>query len=180
MSRTDHMTDIKLYKSPWRAIKLMLLCSIFVVGGYIIVTGTDTPKWIGWFNICFFGLGYPVGLFHLFDRRPQIIINKHGIFDRTTYDKFINWEVIWGAYPISISGEKFICLEVDPNYEPSLKKGKVARTFAKLNKEMGAQELNISLGQVSVDQKRLTEFIIAMTNLQPDHRAEMLNERLLR
>ena len=174
------MPDIKLYKSPWRAIKLMLLCSIFVVGGYFIVIGTDTPKWIGWFNICFFGLGYPVGLFHLFDRRPQIIINKLGIFDRTTYDKFINWEVIWGAYPMSISGEKFICLEVDPTYEPSLKKGKVARTFSKLNKTIGAQELNISLGQVSVDQKRLTNFIIAMTQIRPEHRSHLIRKNILR
>ncbi len=157
----------------------MLLCSIFVVGGYFILTGKDTPKWIGWFNVCFFGLGYPIGLFHLFDRRPQIIINELGIFDRTTYEKFINWEVIWGAYPLTISGEKFICLEVDPNYEPSRKKGKVAMTFSALNKEIGAQELNISLGQVSVDQKKLIEFILAIIKSRPEGRTEMLKQQLL-
>jgi len=174
------VTEIKLYKSPWRAIKLILLCSIFVVGGYFILMDTDSPKWIGWFNICFFGLGYPVGLFHLLDRRPQIIINELGIFDRTTYEKFINWEVIWGAYPIKISGEKFICLEVDPAYEPSRRKGKVAKTLSRINKEIGAQELNISLGQVSVDQMKLVEFILAMINLMPEGRTDLLKQRLLR
>jgi hypothetical protein len=158
----------------------MLLCSIFVVGGYFILTGKDTPKWIGWLNVCFFGLGYPIGLFHLFDRRPQIIINELGIFDRTTYEKFINWEVIWGAYPLKISGEKFICLEVDPNYEPSRKKGKVAMTFSALNKEIGAQELNISLGQVSVNQKKLLEFILAIVKVRPEDRTEILKQKLLR
>jgi hypothetical protein len=157
----------------------MLLCSIFVVGGYFILMGTDIPKWIGWFNVCFFGLGYPIGLFHLFDRRPQIIINELGIFDRTTYQKFINWEVIWGAYPLTISGEKFICLEVDPNYEPSREKGKAAKTVSALNKEIGAQELNISLGQVSVDQKKLLEVILAIIKSRPEDRTEMLKQQLL-
>jgi hypothetical protein len=174
------MADIKLYKSPWRAIKLMALCSIFVVGGYFMVIDEDSMKWIGWFNIFFFGLGYPVGLFHLFDRRPQIIINEVGIFDRTAYEKFINWEVIWGAYVISISGQKFICLKVDPTYEPSRKKGKVAKTLSSFSKEIGAQELNISLGQVSVDPKKLLEFIGVMTSVSPEVRADMLKKRLLR
>jgi len=158
----------------------MLLCSIFVVGGYLMIMDDDALQWIGWFNIFFFGLGYPVGLFHLLDRRPQIIVNEVGIFDRTTYEKFINWEVIWGAYPISISGEKFICLEVDPKYEPSRRKGKVARSISRLNKELGAQELNISLGQVAVDQRKLVEFILAMINLRPEGRTDLLKQRLLR
>jgi hypothetical protein len=174
------VNEIKLYKSPWKAIKLILLCSIFVVGGYLILTSDDSPKWIGWFNIFFFGLGYPVGLFHLLDRRPQIIISTVGIFDRTTYDKFINWEVIWGAYAIKISGEKFICLEVDPNYEPSRKKGKLARTMSTLNKEIGAQELNISLGQVSVDQQKLLGFILTMVQLKPEERPGAIKLRRLR
>ncbi len=173
------MKEIKLYKSPWRAIKLILLCSIFVVGGYFILIDTDSPKWIGWFNICFFGLGYPIGLFHLLDRRPQIIINDLGIFDRTTYEKFINWEVIWGAYPIKISGERFICLEVDPTYEPSRRKGKVGRTLSRLSKGIGAQELNISLGQVSIDNKKLVEFILAMIDAKPEQRSEKLKQRLI-
>src|SRR5688572_20606425 len=100
--------EIKLYKSPWRAVKLINLCSILVFGGIFILSQPDAPKWVGWMSIRFFGLGYPVGLFHLLDRRPQIIINEAGIFDRTTYKYFINWEVIQDAYPINISAQKFV------------------------------------------------------------------------
>lgn len=167
--------DIKLYKSPWRAIKLILLCSIFVVVGIFIVTSADTPKWPGWLNIFFFGLGYPVGLFHLMDRRPQIIINEIGIFDRTTYKDFINWEVIQGFYPTNLYGQKFICLIVDEKYEPSTRKGKFAKSISKLNKEVGAQELNISLGQIKIDEFKLTEFILTMIKHRPEHRREKLN-----
>jgi hypothetical protein len=171
--------DIKLYKSPWRAIKLILLCSIFVIGGLFMLTKTDTPTWVWYLNIGFFGLGYPVGLFHLFDRRPQIIINEIGIFDRTTYKDFINWDVIRDAYPIDISGQKFVCLVVDEKYEPSTKKGKVAKSFSNFSKEIGAQELNISLGQITINEIKLTEFILTMINVAPENRKEKLKDRLL-
>ncbi|MFZ6012589.1 MAG: STM3941 family protein [Bacteroidota bacterium] len=170
--------DIKLYKSPWRAIKLILLSSIFVFGG-IFMLQAGAPKWISWMSIGFFGLGYPVGIFHLFDRRPQIIINEIGIFDRTTYTDFINWEVIQDAYPIDISGQKFVCLVVDEHYEPSRKKGKFAKSMSNLSKRIGAQELNISLGQITVDEIKLTAFILTMITVSPEHRREKMNAKLL-
>jgi hypothetical protein len=144
-----------------------------------MLTKTDTPKWVWYLNIGFFGLGYPVGLFHLFDRRPQIIINEIGIFDRTTYKDFINWDVIQGAYPIDISGQKFICLIVDEKYEPSAKKGKISKSISNFGKEIGAQELNILLGQIKIDEVKLTGFIVAMINLRPENRKEKLNRKLL-
>jgi hypothetical protein len=128
-----------------------------------MLTKTDTPTWVWYLNIGLFGLGYPIGLFHLFDRRPQIIINEIGIFDRTTYKDFINWSVIQDAYPIDISGQKFVCLVVDEKYEPSTKKGKAAKSFSNFSKEIGAQELNISLGQITIDEVKLTEFILTKT-----------------
>lgn len=168
--------DIKLYKSPWKAVKLILLCSIFVFGGIFLLRYPDAPKWVAWLNIIFFGLGYPVGLFHLFDRRPQIIINEIGIFDRMAYGDFINWEVIRGAYPINIHGQKFICLVVDEDFEPKIKmKGFVK----KMNKEIGAQELNIALGQIKIDVLRLTQFIITMIAIAPENRSEKLKEKML-
>ncbi|MEX2231421.1 MAG: STM3941 family protein [Cyclobacteriaceae bacterium] len=167
--------DIKLYKSPFRAIKLILLCSIFVIGGGFMLTKTDTPKWIWYLNIGFFGLGYPVGLFHLLDRRPQIIINEIGIFDRTTYKDFINWDVIQDAYPMDIHGQKFVCLIVDEKYEPSRKKGKLVKSLSKFSKDIGAQELNISLGQIQIDEIRLTEFILTMIKVRPEHRKDNIN-----
>ena len=170
---------VKLYKSPWKAVKLMLLCSVFVFAGLFILTKPDAPEWMGWLSICFFGLGYPVGLFHLLDRRPQIIINEIGVFDRTTYKDFINWEVIRDAYPIDISGQKFVCLVVDEAYEPSTKKGKLSRSISNLSKDIGAQELNIALGQVAVDEIRLTEFIVAMINERPEKRKEIIKPGML-
>ena len=172
------MTEIKLYKSPWRAIKLILLCSIFVAFGLWGIMKSNMPSWIAWFNIGFFGLGYPVGLKHLFDRRPQIIINEIGIFDRTTHKDFINWEIIKDAYPINISGQKFICLVVDEQFKPSKKKGKRYQKAAKFNEAIGAQELNLSLGQIRVDVIKLTEFIILMRSSAKSDKKELIIKAL--
>lgn len=156
------MIEMKLFKSPWRAVKLLLLCSIFVGLGIWDVKSGGMPNWIAWLNIGFFGLGYPVGIFHLLDRRPQIIINEIGIFDRTINSDIINWEIIRDAYPINIHQQKFVCLVVDEEFRPSRKKGLLYKQTVKFNEAIGAQELNISLGQIQIDVIKLTEFILLM------------------
>lgn len=156
------MIEHKIYKSPWKAIKLILLCTIFVVGGFYMLNSTSSSNWIAWLSIIFFGLGYPIALYHLLDRRPQIVINEIGIFDRSTHKDFINWEIIQNAYLAEVHGQKFICLEVNQQFEPSNKKGKLARKVAGVSKALGFQELNISLANVKINAERLTEFIGAM------------------
>ncbi len=116
------MTEIKLYKSPKRVVKLVFLSTIFVATGYWLINYTDSPKWAGWVSILFFGLGYPVAIFHLFDRRVQIIINEIGIYDRTTHKDFINWDIIKGAYLTDVHRQKFICLDIDETLVSSFKK----------------------------------------------------------
>jgi len=138
----------------------------------------DPSKFIAWSSILFFGLGYPVGLFQLLDRRPQIIINEIGVFDRTTHKDFINWEIIQDAYLAEVHGQKFICLVVDQHFEPSTSKGKLGKKVAGLSKALGFQELNISLGNVQVNAVRLTEFILAMRTAERPDRETLIKEAL--
>ena len=166
--------EIKLYNSPWRALKLFVLCTIFVGGGVYLLMETHALPLVGWLNIGFFGLGYPVSLYHLFDRRPQVIINELGIFDRSTYTGVINWEVIRDAYPLDIEEQKFICLVVDERYEPALKKGKLAETVSRMNKKLRAQELNLSLNHITIDEKKLTSFIKDLIKATPTTRQLVL------
>jgi hypothetical protein len=170
------MTEIKIYKSPWKAIKLILLCSIFVLGGLYMLNQHDTPRLVAWLSILFFGIGYPIGLYQLLDRRPQIVINEIGVFDRTTHNSFINWEIIQGAYLVQIHGQKFICLVVDQQFEPSRSKGKLAQNISKLSKSIGCQELNISLGSVKVNAEKLTDLILLMRSAEKPKREMLIRE----
>jgi hypothetical protein len=170
--------ELKIYKSPWNAIKLLVGCSMFVALGFFLLREPNTPRWVAWLSIGFFGLCLPVGLFQLFDRRPQIIVNELGIFDRTTHRNFINWEIIQDAYLVEIHKQPFICLIVDEAFEPSRTKGKFGRSLAQLNKAMGFQELNITLGYVSVNAERLAEFILAMRSAEKPERVFLVEKAI--
>lgn len=171
------MEEIKLYKSRWRAIKLLLLSVPFVAIGIWMITDSDSSshdRIMGWLSTCFFGLGIPISLFQFFDRRPQIIINEIGIFDRTTNQDTINWEIIEDAYLVNIHSQKFICLVVNDKFDPSKLKGKWAKKSIKVNKAFGFQELNISLGQIKIDEFKLIEFIKKMCKAEKSQRFKII------
>lgn len=152
----------------------MAICTPFAVLGIFILGKSPL---VGWFSIAFFGLAYPIGIYNLLDKRPAIILNEVGIFDRSINKEFINWELIKEAYPISINRQKFICLVVDEKFKPSKKKGFSYKSVSKLNEAIGAQELNINLNQVQkIDEVKLTLFILKMSKATKTDKATLLKE----
>lgn len=172
------MKEYNLYKSRRKAVKLFLLSSLFVIAGVFLLNQPNTSKFMAWSSILFFGTGIPLGLFQLLDRRPQIIINELGIFDRTIHQGFINWEIIHDAYLVSVHRQRFICLVVDEQFEPSKAKGRFGQKMASLSKAMGFQELNINVGNVQVDAERLLEFILAMRAADKPNRETLVRREL--
>ena len=172
------MKELRLYKSRWKAVRLLAGCVAFVAVGCLMLSQPSAPRMVAWASIGFFGLGIPVCLFQLFDRRPQIIVNDVGIFDRTTHHEFINWEIIRDVYVAEINRQAFICLVVEEAFEPSRRKGKFRQRVASLNKEMGFQELNISLAFVGVDAIRFAEFILAMRGAAPPERQTLVQKAI--
>jgi hypothetical protein len=163
--------EITLYKSPKKAIKLILVSSIVAVCALFGLVLMDAPTTAWYLIIGVYGLVYPVALFHLFDRRPQIVINEIGIFDRRTCIDFINWEVIQRAYPVDAMVAEYVCLVVDDKYLSSIRKAKVDRPFM-IFPEIGAHEIDISVGQLAVDPFKLTEFILKMIEARPEGRKD--------
>ncbi|HEY5749201.1 MAG TPA: hypothetical protein VIU12_24195 [Chryseolinea sp.] len=163
--------EITLYKSPKRAFKLILVSSVVVVCAVFLLVTLDIPTRAWYPVIGVSGLGYPVALFHLLDRRPQIVINEIGIFDRRTCKDFINWEVIQRAYPVDAMVTGYVCLIVDDKYLSSIKKAKVDRPFM-IFPEIGAHQIDISVGQLAVDPFKLTEFILKMIKAKPEGRKD--------
>jgi len=170
------MNEIKLYKKPIKAISLLAISTVFIILGIwgIMRNGNSAFEIImAYLTVFLFGLGVAVGLFHLFDRRPQIIINENGIWDRTTNIDLIKWELIKDAYPIDIYGQIFISLKLDESLEIKVKQYKWA-TY--LSNKMDAQKINLSLGQIKIDYKRLNEFILKMSRLEEtERRVEIKN-----
>lgn len=126
------------------------------------------PDYISWLGLCFFGLAIPLGLFTFFDPRPVIIINETGIFDRTAYKDYINWNIIDNAYIASVHKQDFICLIIKDEFKHLI-------PTKKLSLAMGFQELNIHLGQVYIrDIDKFGQFIIAMSKADNSTRNRLL------
>ncbi|SHJ21539.1 STM3941 family protein [Flavobacterium terrae] len=153
------MTELKLYKSNSKGLKILALCLPFVLIGFWMISEKQNGTfdyYMGWFITSFFGLGIPISIFTLFDNRPQIIINENGIWDRTTKQTEIKWEQIKESYLIDIYNQKFISIVVDETFV--FKKNTFSK-LNKLNKYIGAQELNLNLSQIKIDENKLTDFI---------------------
>ncbi|OGX85821.1 hypothetical protein BEN48_14040 [Hymenobacter glacialis] len=133
----------------------------------------STDYIMAWLCICFFGLGIPVGLYQIFDRRPQIIINETGIWDRTTKQDLIKWEQIEDAYPLDIYKQKFVCLDLDDTFE--IKK-KLYKWAAKINENIGAQKVNLLLSQLKIDEHTMTKFIKTMSKTERENRTAVIRK----
>ncbi|MFN0292662.1 STM3941 family protein [Pedobacter helvus] len=170
------MIEIKLYKRPLKALKIFALTTPFVATGIWMINKepVGTTNYImGWFSTCFFGLGIPVGLFQLLDRRPQVIINENGIWDRTTKQDVIKWEQIESAYPLDIYKQKFVCLVLDETFE--MKKN-LYKWAAKLNEGIGAQKVNLMVSQLKIDEHKMTKFINEIVKTEKQNRQTIIKK----
>ncbi|MEN2399293.1 STM3941 family protein [Flavobacterium sp. MC2016-06] len=168
------MTEIKLYKSNWKGIKLIALALPFVIIGIWMISKEQKGTfdfYMGWFITSFFGLGIPLGIFALFDKRAQIIINEIGIFDRTLKQGIIKWEQIIEVYPIDIHNQKFISIVVDETFEFKKRRYKWAE---KLNEFVGAQKLNLNLSQIKTDEIKLSVLINKIANSEKNERLNFI------
>jgi hypothetical protein len=169
------MQEIKLYKSKSKALWLMLLCCPFIAASVYDLWFYDDmmPNELSWLGLCFFGSGIPLGLLQIFDKRPQVIINETGIFDRTAYKDFINWNVITDAYITKVYSQEFICLIIKDEVKQYVK-GKA--TLKKLSLALGFQELNISVGNLNINNTdKLAQFILAMSQAAPSNRHNLIS-----
>ena len=164
------MVEVKLYKTPFKGLKIFALTIPFVIIGVCMIMKEPAGSFYyiaGWACVGFFGLGIPVGLFQTFDRRPQIIITENGIWDRTTNQDEIKWEQITEVYSLDIYGQKFISLNVDETF---VMKQKLYKWAEKLNETIGAQKVNLSISQLKIDEYRMTNFIADMINSNRQNR----------
>lgn len=168
------MKEIKLYKTTTKGLEIIgMTIPLVLIGIWVITQDSSglTNYIMGWVGICFFGLGIPVGLFHIFDKRAQIIINENGIWDRTTKQNEIKWEQIIEAYPLDIFDQKFISIVADNTFVFKKKQYKWA---AKINKEIGAQQLNLNLGQIDIDANKLNDLINNLSKSKKEERKNLI------
>lgn len=170
ISNKQKMSEIKLYRSGWKGVRLIVLSLPFVIIGAFIISKEEIGTFgyiMGWLCSSFFGLGILLGFFVLLDKRPQIMINENGILDRTLKQGQISWEQIIETYPIEIHNQKFISIVVVDVFDF---KKKSYKWVDELNESIGAQRLNLNLSQIKIDEIELNNLLHKIINSERNDR----------
>ncbi|MFD2696978.1 STM3941 family protein [Mesonia sediminis] len=170
------MTQIKLYKRNLKGLKIIGMSLPFVVGGVLMIIQepTESTNYImAWICTCFFGMAIPIGIFHTFDKRPQIIISENGIWDRTSNQDEIKWEQILDTYPLDLFDQKFISIVADETFKF---KKKPLKWVEKINNEIGVQNLNLNLSQINIDAVKLNELLQKLINSDKKERTLIIQK----
>jgi hypothetical protein len=56
-TRFYYMSELKIHKSRWKAIKPMVIASPFVFGSLYFLDHSEVPRWLSWMSILFFRVG---------------------------------------------------------------------------------------------------------------------------
>lgn len=170
------MTEIRLYKSPRKAFRYFALAIPLVIIGVWLITRAESSlldKIMGWFGTFFFGSVICIAFFHLFDKRPQIIINENGLWDRSTKQDLIKWELIIHVAPLNIFGQKFITLTMAKSFKLKTKRYGWAK---RLSDKVGSTGLDIPLSQIKINQFEMIRFIMEMIKTE-EHKKRCVIEK---
>jgi hypothetical protein len=173
------MVEIKLYKSRQKAIRLIILCLPLVFASLYLIIYNHSDKTLEWICLCFFGLGIPLGIFNLLDKRPQIIMNEVGIFDRIAYKELINWDWIKDAYLKEarilwvVQKQHYICLVLNQDVIPNSPRYEMLKKTFPV--DLGFQQVNILLDQLKkINGQKFTDFIKKMSCADAETKQNLL------
>ncbi len=137
---------------------MLAVAAGFVAAGiFLVIVGQAA---VGWMSLTLSGACGAVFVRQLLDSRPRLVIDDHGIMDRTLGVGVIPWGDIQGAYVKTIYGNDFICLELrDPQLFVS-RLGAVHRATQAANRPLGFTELSLNLSGVQVPTEAVLELIL--------------------
>ena len=127
--------------------------------GVLLIVRARHPV-VGWANVLFFGAGVVLFVWQIVDRRPRLVIDDDGVFDRTLGAGVIPWSEILDAEARSIAGQPFVMLALRDPDRFTRHVGAVQRAMTAGNRALGFEALNLNLsglpiaGDVVVDRVR--------------------------
>ncbi|HLJ45002.1 MAG TPA: STM3941 family protein [Bryobacteraceae bacterium] len=141
---------------------LLLIAVLLTASGVLMaVVGSSTrDRWMGAGIALFFGAGVVLFSRELLRSGPRIVIDDQGIEDRTLGVGRIPWAEITGAYPMSVQGSNFICLELRNPELWTRKLNPLHQALVAANRKIGFTELSINLSGVHEDPARIHELIV--------------------
>jgi hypothetical protein len=148
---------------------LLLVCAVgFVaVGAFIVRHARAGDEWKGWLSIVFFGACIPLFAWQLVDARPRLVIDDHGVLDRTLGVGVIPWTEIVGAQLHSIQGHGFISLKLRDEERWKEKLSPIKRAMIPANEALGFSAFNLNLSAIAAEPSDVLELILKGIASQP-------------
>ena len=161
----NQLEQIKITNSRIQAILLTLGSLGFVAAGVFILIEAEGNDVLGWVSTAFFASCALVGFWMLFDTRPRLIIDRRGIYDRTTGVGRIPWSDINNAYLKSIGNNDFVCLELRNQNAYSQKLSAIQKFLASANHSLGFTPISLNLSGFDANSYQIFELIIKYVEL---------------
>ncbi len=109
-----------LHASRKTFVVLLCLClALTACAAFVLATGradTGRSDVVPWLAVAVFGVGAALAAWQLLDRRPRIVADDEGLFDRTLGIGRIPWNAITDAHLGVVLGRPFLWLSLaDPD-----------------------------------------------------------------
>ncbi len=130
----------------------------FALAGVLMIT-TERHPCVGWLTAGFFGPGALLLGWQIFDRRPRLVIDSDGVFDRTIGIGRIDWDDIESAHLNSTNGNDFICLVLR---DPSLYVDQMSwlrRKLASANAALGFSSVTLNLSGITISPEEVLQLV---------------------
>ncbi len=151
------METITIKNSVFKSFAYFLI-SLFSLGLSLIFfyfPGEPIFNYLGGFGLFFFGFLTLALVGQIFDRRPRLIIDSEGIYDRTLQSGVIDWYDIRNVYLQKIGESRFVCLDLEneEKYLPQDYQEK-KKTIA-VKKYLSMETVNINIDGLNIDEEEL-------------------------
>ncbi len=136
---------------------LMVACCVAMLSD---PTCTPAERVASWGGIALFGPCEIILLWMYFDRRPRIIIDSQGIFDRLLGLGRIPWSAIVGARLAFVQDDTVVCLDLQDKQEWISRLPRWHRFLASANRRMGFSEFNLTISNLDATPETIFELIL--------------------
>lgn len=154
-------TVLVLRVSRRRLLLPLILSAVFVlIGAFLILSADDAhARNIGWLCAAFFGLSCAGIAWQVANDKPRMILDAHGVTDRSLRFGRIDWSDILGARLHTIYRSSFIGLELADPQKYLQRRKKPALHSARLNVAFGFSATNLNLSGLDIDPHELLGII---------------------
>ncbi|HEX6534835.1 MAG TPA: STM3941 family protein [Gemmatimonadaceae bacterium] len=158
------MKPLTIVPSPRRPL-LLLAGGIALAAVGVLLAATRVSVVLGTLTLVVGGAVAALFAAQALDRRPRVIINDSGIYDRTMKVGRIDWNDVAGAYVRRMRGGVFVCVELREPERYTNRLSAALRQRAEAHRKLGLTELSVNLSGTDADAEALCDLIIREARL---------------